>query len=80
MTAKVNLEIAKVNRLLKSQGQNLACISSELNFMVKPKPPLNSAKPTFSARQSSSIVSNFQWLTVSKFNTRVLSQRGAAWK
>lgn len=80
MTAKVNLELAKVNRLSKSQDQNLACISSELNFTVKPTSLLNSTKPTFSARPSFSIVFNFQWLIVSKFNTRVLSQRGAAWK
>lgn len=80
MTAKVNLELANVNRLSKSQGKNLACLPSGVNLIVYPKVARYSAKPTPSDCQNSSPIFNLELLIGSKFNISTLSHRGAAWK
>jgi hypothetical protein len=80
MTAKVNLKLAEVNPLSRSQGQNLACMAPGFNFIVNPKLLLNSAKRTSSDCQSPSIIFKPQLLIVSKFNTNTLPYRGAKWK
>lgn len=80
MTTKVNLKLADINRLSKSQGQNLACLPSGFNLIVNPKLPLNSAKRASSDCQSSSIIFSRQLSIASKFNSSALLNRGVAWK
>lgn len=80
MTAKVNLKLAKVNRLSRSQDQSLACLPAGFNFILNPKLLLNSAERASSDYQSSSIIFTPPLLGASKFNSSVLSYRGAEWK
>jgi hypothetical protein len=80
MTAKVNLKLAGVNHLWRSQGENLAGVVPGFNFKVNPILLLNSAQRTPSDCQSPSIIFKPQLLVASKFNTSALPDRGGKWK